>query len=185
MLKKAIDSILAILILLVVVLSVVVAMQPEDFKVTRTASVTAPPDRVFEQVNDFHKWDAWSPWAKLDPNMKTIYSGSASGPGASYAWVGNDEVGEGKMTITQSHPSDHVKIDLEFIKPFAAKNVTEFVLKPEGNKTNVTWTMAGKNNFISKAFCMVMDMDKLVGGDFEKGLAQMKTVVESEPKPAF
>ena len=182
MLKKVVLAVLAVVVLVVGVFCVVVAMQPTDFKITRAATFNATPDKVFEQVNDFHKWDAWSPWAKIDPAMKTSYSGPASGAGASYAWVGNSDVGEGKMTITESHPSAHIKIDLDFIAPFAAKNVTEFTFKPEGDKTIATWLMAGNKNFIMKAICMFMDMDKVVGGDFEKGLAQMKPVVESAPK---
>lgn len=182
MIKKIILGALAGIVLAIAAFCVVVALQPEDFKITRTATINAAPDRVFEQVNDFHKWEAWSPWAKIDPAMKTTYIGPASGVGSSYSWTGNDDVGEGKMTITQSHPNEHVAIDLEFIKPFAAKNLTEFTLKPEGSGTNVTWTMAGKNNFIMKAFSLVMNMDKLVGGDFEKGLAQLKSISEA-PKP--
>ena len=182
MIKKLILGILALVVVGVVVLCVVVAMQPADFKITRSATFNAPPEKVFEQINDFHKWEAWSPWAKIDPNMKTTYSGSATGTGAGYAWVGNDEVGEGKMTINESRPSSMVKIDLEFIKPFAAKNVTEFNIKPSGDKSDVTWTMTGTNNFVMKAFCLVMDMDKLVGGDFEKGLTQLKPIVESATK---
>ena len=183
MIKKLILGILALAVIAVVGFCVVVAMQPADFKITRSATFSAPPEKVFEQVNDFHKWEAWSPWAKIDPAMKTTYVGPALGVGSSYSWTGNDDVGEGKMTITQSHPNEHVAIDLEFIKPFAAKNLTEFTLKPEGSGTNVTWTMAGKNNFIMKAFSLVMNMDKLVGGDFEKGLAQLKSISEA-PKPA-
>jgi hypothetical protein len=182
MLKKAIMAIVAALIVVIAVFCVVVAMQPADFKITRSATMNASPDKIFEQVNDFHKWDAWSPWAKIDPAMKTTYSGPPSGTGAAYAWVGNDQVGEGKMAITASHPNEHIAIDLEFIRPFAAKNITEFTLKPEGDKTSVTWTMTGKNNFVAKAFNLVMNMDKLVGADFEKGLAQMKAITEAAPK---
>lgn len=182
MIKKAILAIFVVLVLVVVVFCVVVALQPEDFKITRTATMNAAPDKVFEQVNDFHKWEVWSPWAKIDPAMKTTYSGTPSGTGSSYSWVGNDQVGEGRMTMIESHPHDNVRIDLEFIKPFAAKNLTEFTLKPEGDKTDVTWTMTGKNNFPAKAFSLIMNMHKVVGGDFEKGLEQMKTVVESAPK---
>ena len=179
MIKKLILGLLALIVIGVAVFCAVVAMQPADFKITRSATFNAPPEKVFEQVNDFHKWEAWSPWAKIDPNMKATYSGAATGTGASYAWLGNDEVGEGKMTITESHPSDLVKIDLEFIRPFAAKNVTDFSIKPNGGRSDVTWTMTGTNNFMMKAFGMVMNMDKLVGGDFEKGLAQMKPIVEA------
>ncbi|MFT3743345.1 MAG: SRPBCC family protein [Pyrinomonadaceae bacterium] len=180
MIKKAILGILALIVLVVVVFCVVVAMQPTDFKVTRSATFNAPAATVFEQVNDFHKWEAWSPWAKIDPAMKVTYSGPPSGVGCSYAWVGNSDVGEGKMAITQSHPSEHIAIDLEFIKPFPAKNITEFTFKPNGDKTDVTWNMAGKNNFLMKAMCLVVDMDKMIGADFEKGLAQMKPIVEAK-----
>lgn len=183
MLKKIV-LILAVLIPLpVIALAIAISMQPDEYTVTRTATYNAPPEVVFEQINDFKKWDAWSPWAKLDPNMKVTHSGSPSGKGASYAWVGNNDVGEGRMTITESHPASHVKIDLEFLKPFEAKNVTEFLLKPEAGKTNVTWNMNGKHNVISKAMCLVVSMDQMMGPDFEKGLAQMKSVVESGQNP--
>ena len=183
MVKKVILGILAFIMVVVAVLSVVITMQPADFKVTRSATMNAAPAQVFEQVNDFHKWDTWSPWAKLDPNMKTKHEGPPSGIDAEYSWVGNDEVGEGKMTIRDSRPNDRIAIDLEFIKPFSARNLTEFTFKPEGEKTNVTWTMTGKKNFMMKAFCLVMDMDTMVGTDFEKGLAQMKPLAEAAPKP--
>ncbi len=179
MIKKVIVGVGAVVLALVLVFCVVVSMQPEDFKITRLTTIKTTPDKVFEQVNDFHKWEAWSPWAKLDPAMKTTYSGPPSGKGSSYAWTGNSEVGEGKMTITASEPNEHIGIDLEFIKPFSARNATDFTFKPDGDKTNVTWTMAGKNNFIAKAFSMFVDMDKMVGADFEKGLAQMKTLAEA------
>ena len=184
MIKKLILGLLLLIVVVVAGICVMAAMQPTDYTVTRSATFNASPEAVFEQVNNFHKWEAWSPWAKIDPAMKTTYSGPDSGTGASYAWVGNKDVGEGKMTIAESHPSEHIKIDLDFIAPFAAKNVTEFMFKPEGNKTAVTWTMAGKKNFIMKAMCLFMDMDKMVGNDFDKGLAQLKPVVESAPKPA-
>lgn len=182
MIKKAILGILAVIVVVVVGFCVIVAMQPADYTISRSATVNAPPEKVFEQVNDFHKWENWSPWAKLDPNMKTSYSGPETGQGASYSWTGNNEVGEGKMTIAESRPNDHVKIDLQFIKPFQATNVTEFTLKPEGDKTNVTWTMSGHNNFAGKAFGLLMNMDKSIGGDFDKGLAQMKAAAETAPK---
>ena len=137
---------------------------------------------VFALVNDFRKWEAWSPWAKLDPSMKTTFEGPAEGLGSIYTWSGNGEVGEGRMTLTDSHPSDLVRIKLEFLKPITATNTTEFTFKPEGNQTAVTWNMTGTNNFMGKAFNLFMNMDKMVGGDFEKGLAQMKSTVESLPK---
>ena len=181
MLKK----ILIALVILVAGFAGVVAMQPSEFKVERTATIAAPPANVFQHVDDLHKWDAWSPWAKLDPNAKATFDGEKEGQGAGFAWAGNDEVGEGRMTITDSKPHEQILIRLEFIKPFAATNTTEFTFRPvEGaaDQTQVTWTMTGHNNFISKAFCMFMNMDKMVGGDFEKGLASMKAAAEAEAR---
>ena len=178
-----IKKILIALALIVIVFLIVVALQPADFRITRTATVAAPPAAVFAQVNDFHKWEAWSPWAKLDPSMNTTYDGPAEGTGAIYTWAGDGKVGEGRMTLTESHPSDLIRIKLEFLKPMAATNTTEFTFKPEGNQTAVTWSMTGTNNFIGKAFALVMNMDKMVGGDFEKGLAQLKSVLETASRP--
>jgi hypothetical protein len=170
--------------LLVVVgaLAVVIATRPGEFKVQRTASISAPAEVVFAYINDFHNWAKWSPWEKRDPNMKKTFEGAASGTGAVYSWVGNDQVGEGRMTLTESQPSDHVLIKLEFIKPFPATNQTQIALSDVGGATNVTWTMTGTNNFVGKAFSLVMNMDKLVGGDFEKGLAQLEQQSEHEAK---
>jgi len=168
--------------IIVVVFVIIVAMQPADYRIVRSASMSAPAPAVFAQVNDFHNWEAWSPWAKRDPAMKQTYEGAAAGTGAIYMWAGNKEVGEGRMTLTESRPSELIKINLEFIKPFASTCTSEFTFKPEGDQTGVSWSMAGKNNFIAKAFCMFMNMDKMVGGDFEKGLAKMKSVVESANK---
>ena len=178
MLKK----ILLVLAALVAVFLVVVAFQPSEYRVTRSAAISAPPAVVYSQVNDFRKWDAWSPWAKIDPNMQVTHSGAAAGTGASYHWTGNSDVGEGRMTITDSRPAEQVNIKLEFIKPFASTADTAFTFKPAGAGTEVTWSMAGQNNFIGKAMCMFMNMDKMVGGDFEKGLAAMKSVAESAAK---
>src|SRR5207245_4400774 len=157
----------------------VVAMRPSEYRVARTATIAAPAPAVFAQVNDFHKWEAWNPWAKLDPAMKQAYEGAPAGSGAIYTWSGNNEVGEGRMTITESRPSDLIRIKLEFFKPFAATNTAEFTFKPEGNQTAVTWSMTGNNNFMAKAVHLLMNMDTMVGGQFEKGLAQMGSVVEA------
>jgi hypothetical protein len=178
MLKK----ILIALAIIVVLFSVIVAMQPSEFRVERTAIVSAPAPAVFAQVNDFHKWEAWNPWAKIDPAMKQTYEGAPSGTGAIYTWAGNNQVGEGRMTITESRPSDLIRIKLEFFKPFASTNVAEFTFKPESDQTAVTWSMTGKNNFIAKAVHLFVNMDKMVGGQFEKGLAQMKSVAEAASK---
>jgi uncharacterized protein YndB with AHSA1/START domain len=177
-----IKKILIGLVIVVVILAVVILLQPSHYHIERSATISAPPATVFAQVNDFHKWEAWSPWAKLDPAMKQNFEGAPAGNGASYSWAGNSQVGEGRMTITESHPSDLIKIKLEFIKPFPATDSTVFTFKPQGNQTAVTWTLDGDNNFVGKAFSLVMNMDKMVGGDFEKGLAQMKAVSEAMAK---
>jgi Polyketide cyclase / dehydrase and lipid transport len=161
---------------------VVVAMQPSEFSVARSTTVAAPPAAVFAQVNDFHRWEAWNPWGKIDPAMKQTYQGAPAGTGAIYTWTGNKEVGEGRMTLTESRPNDLIRIKLEFFKPFAATNTAEFAFKPEGNQTLVTWSMRGDNNFIAKAIHLFISMDKMVGGQFEEGLASMKSVVEATPR---
>ena len=177
-----IKKILIVLVVIVAILVVVIMLQPATYQVERSTTINAPATVVFAQVNDFHKWNAWSPWAKLDPAMKQTFAGAPAGTGAAYSWAGNKEVGEGRMTIIDSHPSDLVKIKLEFLKPFAATSVTEFTFTPQGQQTVVKWKMVGENNFMSKAFHLVMNMDKMIGGDFEKGLAQMKAVAEAAPK---
>jgi hypothetical protein len=164
----------------VVVFLIVVALQPSSFKVARSTTIGAPPSVVFAHVNDFRKWEAWNPWDKVDPAMKKTYEGSPAGVGAVYAWVGNSDVGEGKMTITESRPRELVRINMEFFKPMAGTSTTEFTFAPQGgNGTLVTWTMSGDNNFIGKAMCLFMNMDTMIGGQFEKGLADMKAVAES------
>jgi hypothetical protein len=173
-------KVLIALAIAVVVFVAVVATRPADFKVTRSAVIEAPPAKVFSYVNDFSKWGAWSPWEKMDPAMKRTFEGPKAGVGAIYSWEGNKEVGSGKMTITDSKSPESVKIKLEFFKPMEGVNPTEFTFQPEGKGTKITWTMSGTNNFISKAFCMVMDMDKMVGGDFDKGLANMKAAAEAK-----
>ena len=161
---------------------IAVALQPSDFKVERSAIVRAPAPAAFAQVNDFQNWRNWSPWEKVDPALKRQYQGPRAGTGAIYAWQGNKEVGEGRMTIIESRPGELVRIKLEFFKPFAATNTAEFRFKPSAGGTTegtaVTWTMTGQNNFLAKAMCMFVDMDRMVGGMFEQGLAQMKAVVE-------
>ena len=171
-------SLLFLLGLVVFILAIYISMRPEDFKVTRSASIAATPAALFEQVNDFHKWEAWSPWAKLDPNCKNTYEGPTSGVGAAFAWSGDHKVGEGSMKITQSRPHDVILLDLVFTRPFKAKNVTQFTFVPMEGRTVVTWTMSGKNNFVGKAIGLFMDCDKMVGPSFEKGLENLRSVVE-------
>lgn len=180
MAKKIILRTLFVLLAIVGVFCAIVAMQPADFTITRKATLAAPPEKVFNQVNDFSKWQAWSPWIKQYPDTKVTLEGTQSGQGAVYKWKG-DGAGEGVMTLTESKPHELVKIDLDFVKPMTAKNKTEFTFKPVGNaggQTEVTWTMSGSNNFLGKAFALVMNIDKMVGGDFESGLKNMKEIVE-------
>jgi len=176
-------KILIALAVVVIALVGVVAVQPSGFRIARTTTISAPPPAVFAHVNDFHKWEAWNPWAKLDPAMKQTYGGAAAGTGAIYTWAGNREVGEGRMTLAESRPTELIRIKLEFLKPFRATNTAEFTFKPDGDRTVVAWTMTGEKNFIAKAVGLVMDMDRMVGGQFEAGLARMKSVVEAAPKP--
>jgi len=168
---------LIVLGVLVVALLGAIVTRPDTFLVERSATVNAPPAVVYGLVSDFHQWEGWSPWAKLDPKMKTIYSGA--GVGGSYAWEGDDKVGSGKMTFTDLKANELVGITLEFITPFAATNRTEFHFAPEGAGTKVSWAMSGKNNFMAKAFSLVMSMDQMIGKDFEKGLAGMKPLAEA------
>ncbi len=177
-----IKKILAVLAVPVVVLLIVVALQPADFRIARSTAMSAPPAAVFAQVNDLHKFQDWSPWAKLDPAAKTAFQGPPAGTGASFGWAGNMQVGEGTMTITESRPGELVRFQLDFKKPMAGTNTAEFTFKPEGDKTVVTWSMSGHNNFMAKAVGLVINCDKMVGGQFEKGLADLKTIVEAGPK---
>jgi Polyketide cyclase / dehydrase and lipid transport len=178
MLKKILIGLVAI----IAVFAVVVALQPSQFRVARTAIVSAAAPDVFKHVNDFRSWEAWSPWAKLDPGAKATFEGPAAGQGAVFAWSGNDKIGEGRMTLTESRPAELVKIEVDFVKPFAGTSTSQFDFKPEGNQTAITWSMYGHQNFIAKAMCMFVSMDKMLGGDMEKGLAQMKSVAEAAGK---
>jgi hypothetical protein len=175
MLKKIVITLAAIIVGFVAL----VAMQPSEYRVERTAVISAPPPNVFVQVNDFHNWEAWSPWAKFDPAAKATFDGTTAGVGAVFSWSGNDEIGEGRMTLTDSHPNDLIRIKIDFVRPFEGTSFAEFAFRPQADETAVTWSMAGHNNFIGRAICLFVNMDKMLGGDFEKGLANLKSVVES------
>jgi hypothetical protein len=168
----AVAAILAVLV-------AVIASRPAEFRVVRSAQMGAPPAKVFDQVNNLRRWEAWSPWAKLDPSMSIFYEGPAEGRGAIHKWSGNKKVGEGTITITESQPTQCIRMKLEFIRPFACQNDVEFTFKPANDQTLVTWSMTGHNGFMAKAMGLVMNMDKMVGGDFEKGLSAMKSLVET------
>ena len=171
--------ILVALAIVAILLFVIIAGQPNEFVVTRAGKIGAPPEQVFVHVNELKKWDDWSPWAKLDPNAKNTFAGPAAGTGAAMTWSGNNKVGEGTMTITDSAPSSLIQLRLEFLRPFKATNNVEFAFAPRGPQTLVTWTMFGKNNFFSRIFGLFVNCEQMCGKDFEKGLASLKSVVEA------
>ncbi|TAL00815.1 MAG: polyketide cyclase [Verrucomicrobia bacterium] len=171
--------ILVAIAMIVILLIVVIAGQPDEFNLAREARFSAPPEKIFPHVNDLRAWEAWSPWAKLDPNAKNSFEGPASGVGAAMAWEGNCKIGVGRMTITESKPGELIRFRLEFFKPMQATNIAELAFKSEGNQTVVTWSMSGKNNRISKVMSLFMDCEKMVGPHFEKGLATLKSVSEA------
>jgi len=177
-------KILVVVAALIAVLLATVATRPAGYEVERSATVAAPPEVVYGQVSDFGRWAEWSPWAKLDPSMKTTLSGTPASVGHGYAWTGNDKVGQGRMTITEAAPGSRVAIKLEFLKPFASTSPTTFTLAPDGAGTRVTWKMTGTNDFMGKAFSLFMDFEKMIGGDFDKGLAQLKAVSETAARQA-
>jgi hypothetical protein len=172
-------QIILILALAIGALLTVIALQPSAFHIARSATIPAPAPAVFAQVNDFRKWQNWSPWEGIDSSLKRTYEGPTSGTGAAYAWAGDRQVGEGRMTIIESRPPEFVRIRLEFIKPFAATHTNEFLLKPEGNNTTVTWSMSGNKNFVAKGFSLLMNMEKMIGGQFETGLRQLGSAASS------
>jgi hypothetical protein len=176
MLKK----ILAVLVILLAVFAIIVTRQSNEFHVSRSIEIKATPAVVFEYVNDLHKSALWSPWTTLDPNMQTTYEGANAGIGAIYKWSGNKEVGEGMMTITKSRLNESVELHLEFFKPFKAENTALFALAPKGDSTLMTWMMTGKKNFVAKAMGLFMNCDKMVGDQFEKGLSNLKTMIETQ-----
>lgn len=176
-------KILGVLAALIAVFVIVVATRPATFEIKRSLLINAPPDVVFAQVNDFKAWPAWSPWEKQDPAMKRTHGDIPAGVGATYSWV-SDKVGSGNMKITDSKPAEHIGLDLEFTEPWAAKNRTDFDFARTGEGTTVSWVMSGTNNFGLKAMSLFKDMDSMVGPDFEKGLAAMKTVAEEAAKKA-
>src|SRR4051812_4612139 len=174
--------ILIAVVAIIVVLLIVIAMQRPDFRYARSATINAPASVIFPHVNDFKKMDVWSPWLKFDPTAKVIHEGPPSGVGAIETWDGNKNVGAGKMTITESRPSELIRLNLEFFRPFAANNTAEFTFQPQGIGTTVTWAMMGKRNFMTKGMGLFMNFDKMIGGNFEKGLAELKTIAEAEAR---
>ena len=167
-----------VVVVLVVALLLFAATKPDTFRVQREASIKAPPEKIFAQINDLHRWGSWSPWEKLDPAIRRTYGGAVQGKGAVYEWDGNLNVGKGRMEITDTSPPSKVVIKLDFVKPFEAHNIAEFTLEVNGDFTNVTWAMHGPNPYLAKVVHTIFSMDRMVGKQFETGLANLKTIAE-------
>jgi hypothetical protein len=175
--KTMMINILIGLVAVIAIFLVVVAMRPADFRVERSATISAPPAVLFAQVNDHHKFAAWNPFLKLDPNVKNTYSGPDSGVGAVCSWEGNSKIGAGSATIIESKPDELVRQRMDWKRPMEGTSTVEFTFKPDADKTIVTWAMYGKNNFMGKLFSLFMDCEKMVGPQFEQGLADLGKVV--------
>jgi Polyketide cyclase / dehydrase and lipid transport len=175
------ETLIIIAIVLAVAIAAVLilaATKPDRFSVRRSATINASADKVFPLIADFHEWRKWSPWEDRDPELKRTYGGAERGKGAVYAWEGNKNVGSGRMEILEANSPSLVKIQLDFLKPFEAHNIAEFTMLPQGNATNLSWVMSGPAPFMSKLMQVFMSFDKMIGKDFEAGLAKIKSVSE-------
>ncbi len=179
MIKKVLLGLVAVIAIILVIAS----FQSDDLNVTRSATIAAPPEALFKVVNDFRQWDAWSPWSKLDPNMKKSLEGPPEGVGAVYRWSGNNEVGEGSTRLIESKPNEKIGMKLEFVRPFAGTSDVQFTFVPEGAGTKVTWSMQSKKPFIGKLMGMFMDCEKMCGDQFSEGLTNLGKVATTTPKP--
>jgi uncharacterized protein YndB with AHSA1/START domain len=164
----------------VIAVLVVIALQPADYRVTRAAVIEAPPAAVFARVTDLRQFQTWNPFARMDPNAKNTFEGAPAGLGAAMAWSGNKNIGEGRMTIVESRPHELVRMRLDFMRPFASTAFAEFTFAPDDGRTAVTWSMAGRNNFMAKAIHLIVNMDRMIGGQFEHGLAALKLQAEAK-----
>jgi uncharacterized protein YndB with AHSA1/START domain len=171
-------NIAIIIALLVAAVLIYAATRPDAFRIERTISIKAPPEKIFSLINSFHQWEAWSPWEKIDPALTRSYSGADAGKGAVYAWQGNKDVGQGRMEIIDSTPSSKVVIKIDFLQPFEAHNTIEFTIGPSGDTTKVTHAMYGPSPFVSKLMGLFFNMEKMVGPKFEEGLATLKSIAE-------
>jgi uncharacterized protein YndB with AHSA1/START domain len=173
-----IESLVIVVAVLIASLLIYAATRPDTFRVERSAIINAPPEKIFPLINDFRKWEPWSPWEKVDPAVKRSYSGAASGEGAVYEWSGNKNIGQGRMEIVESSSPSKIKLRIDFIKPFEAHNTIEFTLVPQGDSTRVTQAMYGPSPFISRLMSVFCSMDKMVGKKYEEGLANLKALSE-------
>jgi uncharacterized protein YndB with AHSA1/START domain len=168
-----------VVVLLILVILAFAATRPDTFRVERSTTIHAPASRIYPMIADFHRWTAWSPWENIDPNLQRTYEGAPSGKGAGYGWVGNKKVGSGHMEITDASEPSRLVIKLDFLKPFEAHHIAEFTLTPQGDDTRVTWAMNGRSPYMMKVMGIFMSMDSMIGGDFEKGLANLKREAEA------
>jgi uncharacterized protein YndB with AHSA1/START domain len=175
---KIIGIVAAVIVIAIAVLAIYAATKPDSFTVQRAIVIKAPPEKIFALITDLHGWAAWSPYEAKDPAMKRTFSGAPSGKGAIYEWDGNNKVGQGRMEIIDAPPPAKVVIKLDFIRPFEGHNSAEFMLAPQGDMTAVTWTMYGPARYITKVMSTVFDLDKMIGTDFEVGLANLKAAAE-------
>jgi len=179
MVRKLALTLFLLITAAVVAILAIAGTRPSAYHVERSATMSAPPAVVHLIVNDFHKFPEWSPWQKIDPNVKTSIGGSGVGPGSSFSWVGNNKVGEGRMTITSTSPPNDVAMKLDFIKPYTSTCDVNFHIQPEGNGSKVTWAMDGNSNLMEKVMTLFLSMDSMVGKDFDRGLANLKQLSES------
>jgi hypothetical protein len=177
--SEIIAIIAVVLAVAIAAILILAALKPDTFRVQRSASIKAAPEKIFPLINDFHAWGSWSPYETKDPAMQRTFSGAASGKGAVYAWNGNNNVGSGRMEILEAPAPDKVVIKLDFFKPFEGHNTAEFTLLPQGDATNVIWAMYGPAPFMSKLMQVFMNLDNMVGKDFAVGLANLKRVMET------
>jgi hypothetical protein len=177
-----IKTITATLLALIAAVLLYAASRPDHFRIERSITVQSTPEKIYPLISNFHQWEAWSPWEKVDPQIQRRYSGPTEGKGAVYAWSGNKDIGQGRMEIIESVPSSKLRLQLDFITPFEAHNTVDFALTPQGRATVVTQSMQGPSPFISKLMGLVFSIDKMVGGKYEEGLASLKGLAE-KPVP--
>ncbi len=175
---KTLSYIAVVLVVVIAGILIFAATKPDSFRVQRSASIKAPPAKIFALINDLHSHTAWSPWEKKDPAMKRTHSGTASGKGAVYEWDGNKDIGAGRMEIADSSPPNRLVLKMDFIRPFEAHNIAEFTLEPKGDTTYVTWAIYGPSPYMSKLMSIFFSFDKLIGKEFESGLANLKAITE-------
>jgi uncharacterized protein YndB with AHSA1/START domain len=176
--KTILLALLGVIVIAIVAVLGIATTKSDTFEVRRSVSVKAPPEKIYPLLEDFHRWSAWSPWEKLDPSMQRSFSGPSAGKGAVYAWQGSGKVGAGRMEIVEATPPSKIAIDLQFLKPIEGRDLTTFALEPKGEDTAVTWTMKGPNPFLAKVMQVFFNAEKMVGEDFERGLAALKAAAE-------